>query len=52
MELRDLDFTFTYLEFDGATYLAANVVKASFFSSVLAGGTVNISTVLETEVSL
>lgn len=31
LALHDLDFTFTYLEYDGASYLPASVVTASFF---------------------
>jgi hypothetical protein len=33
LALHDLEFTFTYLEFDGASYLPASVVTASFFPS-------------------
>jgi hypothetical protein len=33
LALNDLEFTFTYLEYNGATYVPASVVKASFFTS-------------------
>ena len=33
LALHDLDFTFTYLEYDGASYVPASVVTASFFPS-------------------
>jgi hypothetical protein len=33
LPLHDLDFTFTYLEYDGASYVPASVVTASFFPS-------------------
>jgi hypothetical protein len=36
LALNDLEFTFTYLEYDGAAYLPASVVKVSFFPSVVA----------------
>lgn len=52
MDLRDLDFTFIYLEYDGSAYLAASVVKASFFPSVSTGDTVDTGTLLGTEASL
>ncbi|HSU17361.1 hypothetical protein [Longimicrobium sp.] len=31
LQLHDLSFTFTYLEYDGAAYVPASTVKASFF---------------------
>jgi hypothetical protein len=34
LALKDLEFTFTYLEYDGAAYVPASVVKASFFPGV------------------
>jgi hypothetical protein len=33
LALHDLDFTFTYLEYNGASYVPASVVTASFFPS-------------------
>jgi hypothetical protein len=33
LPLNDLEFTFKYLEYNGATYVPAAVVKASFFTS-------------------
>jgi hypothetical protein len=33
LALNDLKFTFTYLEYNGATYVPASVVKANFFTS-------------------
>lgn len=37
LALNDLEFTFTYLEYDGAAYVPASVVKASFFPTVPSG---------------
>lgn len=33
LALNDLEFTFKYLEYNGATFVTASVVKASFFTS-------------------
>ena len=33
LALNDLEFTFTYLEYNGASYVPARVVKASFFKT-------------------